>query len=70
MPKLESMSMDVTNRPQHQFWYRVENEVAKVTWFSEDDPKAFEPNDEVMQIWKQVALEHIGSDLEVEFDLC
>ncbi|CAI7636688.1 unnamed protein product [Penicillium viridicatum] len=70
MPKLDSMLLDVSHRPQHRFWYQVENEVAKATWSSEDDPKAFEPSDEVLQIWNQVALEHTGHGLEVEFELC
>ncbi|KAJ6131694.1 hypothetical protein N7471_006909 [Penicillium samsonianum] len=69
MPKLDSMLLDVSHRPQHRFWYQVENEMAKVTWSSEDDPKAFEPSEEVLQIWNQVALEHTGNGLEVEFQL-
>ena len=70
MPKLNRMSLGVSNRPQHQFWYEVKNDVAKVTWSNENDPRAFEPSDEVLEIWNQVALEHTGHDLEVEFELC
>ncbi|KXG47504.1 uncharacterized protein PGRI_013740 [Penicillium griseofulvum] len=70
MPKLESMFLDISNRPRYQFRYGVKNGVAKATWFNELDSKAFEPDEEVLQIWKQVALEHTGDDLVVEFDIC
>ncbi|KAJ5421172.1 hypothetical protein N7465_003691 [Penicillium sp. CMV-2018d] len=68
--ELDSMLLDVLHRPQHRFWYQVENEMAKVTWSSEEDPKAFEQSDEVLQFWNQVALEHTGNGLEVGFELC
>ncbi|KAJ5970395.1 uncharacterized protein N7479_000313 [Penicillium vulpinum] len=67
MPKLESMLLDVSNRSEHRFWYQVENGVAKVTWLGDDYPRGFEPSDEVLQLWKQVALEHTGRDLVVQF---
>ncbi|KAF4772554.1 hypothetical protein HAV15_012176 [Penicillium sp. str.  len=48
MPKLDNMFLEVTNGwNRHEFWYRVRDGVANATWSSGDDPKAFEPSDEV-----------------------
>ncbi|OQD69583.1 hypothetical protein PENPOL_c002G10254 [Penicillium polonicum] len=70
MPKLDNMFLEVTNGWNRQeFWYRVRDEVANATWSSGDDPKAFEPSDEVLQLWKQVASARTGGDLGVEVDL-
>jgi hypothetical protein len=69
MPRLDCMILNVSHQYQHRFCYQVENEMAKATWFCEDDPKAFEPSDEVLQIWNQVALAHTSHDVEIAFEL-
>lgn len=82
MPKLRYMKLVTSNCEKHEFEYLVEGGVAKATWSNsckrtsfqpwEQEMRrakaisAFQPNDQVLQLWNQVASEHTGGRLEVE----
>jgi hypothetical protein len=83
MPKLRQMRLVAnTSRPEYSFEYKVEAGRAKLSWSNEDisDPREtdasarlekakriYQPDEQVFQIWRKVALQHTGSELEVEF---
>lgn len=82
MPKLREMRFVNTSRPEYSFEYKVQAGRAKLIWSNEDmsDPsetdasarverakRIYQPDEQVFQIWRKVALQHTGSELEVEF---
>ncbi|KAJ5747190.1 uncharacterized protein N7511_008886 [Penicillium nucicola] len=67
MPKLGLMHLETGEWPgRHYFKYEV-RDVAKATWA---DIFCFQPNDKVLDLWQQVALQHTGKALETEFSEC
>lgn len=65
MPRLKYMSLQTTRCGfgGHRFRYEIKNGVAKVIWA---DMHVFHPEDNILQIWKDVASRHTGNDLEVK----
>ncbi|CAG8910035.1 unnamed protein product [Penicillium egyptiacum] len=86
MPKLRQMRLVANAaRPEYAFEYEVQAGRAKLSWSNEDisDPREtdasarlekakriYQPDEQVFQIWRKVALQHTGSELEVEFKEC
>jgi hypothetical protein len=83
MPKLRRMRLVTnTTRPEYTFEYEVQAGRAKLSWSNEDmsyprEPddlarleqakRIYQPDEQAFQIWRKVALQHTGSELEVEF---
>ncbi|KAJ5640367.1 uncharacterized protein N7484_008229 [Penicillium longicatenatum] len=63
MPKLEDLRMDTeSGRVHHRFRYSTEGEIC-ATW---SDRLGFQPEERVLELWKQVASEHTGQSLKVK----
>ncbi|KAJ6017463.1 hypothetical protein N7451_000842 [Penicillium sp. IBT 35674x] len=63
MPKLKSLSMATqSGRGHHRFRYSSEDE-AYAKW---SDLLGFQPEERVLNLWKQVASKHTGGDLTVK----
>ncbi|KAJ6108259.1 hypothetical protein N7523_009582 [Penicillium sp. IBT 18751x] len=63
MPKLEDLRMETeSGRVHHRFRYSTEGDVC-ATW---SDRLGFQPEERVLNLWKQVASEHTGQDLTVK----
>ncbi|KAJ5093631.1 hypothetical protein N7456_009492 [Penicillium angulare] len=63
MPKLEDLRMDTeSGKVNHRFRYSTEGEIC-ATW---SDRLGFQPEERVLDLWKQVAFEHGGQSLTVK----
>ncbi|KAJ6181246.1 hypothetical protein N7519_011707 [Penicillium mononematosum] len=75
MPKLRHMMLQtMPPRPRCTFEYKVRAGSAKLSWSNEGIryltyplESDASPDEEVFQIWRKVALQHTGDELEVEF---
>lgn len=68
MPVLRDMTLVAKLEPEsdqwHKFWYHVRGgRTARAIWTSSS---GFEPTDKVLDLWKQVPMRHVGSELDVK----
>lgn len=63
MPKLRVMNLENASRPRYGLEYEVREGTAKHTWRNEDTSS---PSEEDALV-REVALQHTGGSLEVEF---
>lgn len=64
MPLLKLMSIRTSEaHAHHYFEYKVDGTTAKATW---DARSLFTPDEPVLQAWRDVAFQHMGTELEVE----
>jgi hypothetical protein len=83
MPKLREMKIENTGWPRYSLEYEVGAGTAKLTWRNGDpraDPhetdvlvreaqskRLYQPDEQVFECWREVALQHTGRSLEIEY---
>lgn len=82
MPKLRQMKLANDARPRYTFEYEVQAERARLSWTNEDisyplqedalarlekAKRLYQPGEQVLGLWRKVALQRTASGLEVEF---
>jgi hypothetical protein len=83
MPKLRWMMLQNVGPVHYSLEYEVQAGLSKLTWRNRDltdgpyEPDAlvrrekakslYQPDEEVFEIWRNVAIQHTGRDVEIEF---
>jgi hypothetical protein len=67
MPRLKYMELHIHHsRARHEFKYKVKDKTVTASWA---DEIVFQPEERVLQIWRDVACQHTGSHSSLEVEI-